>query len=72
MTWRSRPLLFLPIAFLLLLPPDGTWARGSGHEYGHHHDHHHPAKEAPAHGPPGEMPLEGGGLVRGEIDAPVH
>ena len=28
MTWRSRPLVFLPIAFLLLLPPDGGWAQG--------------------------------------------
>jgi hypothetical protein len=40
MTWRSRP-LFLPIAFLLLLPPDGAWARGRGHEHGH--GHHHPS-----------------------------
>jgi len=72
MTWRSRPLLFLPIAFLLLLPPDGAWARGSGHEYRHHHDHHHPAKEAPAaRGAWGDA-TEGGGLVKGGIDAPVH
>ena len=41
MTWRSRPLLFLPIAFLLLLSPDGAWARGRGHE--HDHGHHHPS-----------------------------
>lgn len=42
MTWRSRSLRVLPIAFPLLLPPDGTWARGRGHAHGHHHDHHHP------------------------------
>ncbi len=28
MIWRSRLLLFLPIAFLLLLPPDGGYAQG--------------------------------------------
>ena len=39
MTWRSRPLVFLPIAFLLLLRPDGAWARGRGY----HHDHHYPS-----------------------------
>jgi len=26
MTWRSRPLLLLPIGFLLFLPPNGGWA----------------------------------------------
>ncbi len=32
MNWRSRPLaLFLPIAFLLLLQPEGAWARGRAH-----------------------------------------
>ena len=41
MTWRSRSLLVLSIAFLLLLPPDGAWARGRGHERGHHHPSHH-------------------------------
>jgi len=109
MTWRSRPLVFLPIAFLLLLPPDGGWAQSRGHEHGHHHDRHHPSHHhvfgvghaygyAPCgSGPPvgcGQRPLpgspqssareapaaravrgdaaEGGGLIRGEIDAPVH
>src|SRR5260370_42666736 len=43
MTWRSRSLRVLPIAFPLLLPPDGTLARGRGHAHGHHHDHHHPS-----------------------------
>jgi hypothetical protein len=44
MTWRSRSLRVLPIAFpLLFLPDDGTWARGRGHARGHHHDHHHPS-----------------------------
>jgi len=41
MTWRS--LRVLPIAFPLLLPPDGTCARGRGHAHGHHHDRHHPS-----------------------------
>jgi hypothetical protein len=41
MTWRSRSLRVLPIAFPLLLPPDGAWARGRGHAHSHHHDHHH-------------------------------
>jgi len=44
MTWRSRSLRVLPIAFPLLLPPDGSWARGRGHARGHHHDHHHPSR----------------------------
>ena len=43
MTWRSQSLRALPIAFPLLLPPDGTWARSRGHAHGHHHDHHHPS-----------------------------
>jgi hypothetical protein len=43
MTWRSRLLRLLPIAFPLLLAPDATWARGRGHAHGHHHDHHHPS-----------------------------
>ena len=45
MAWRSRSLLVLPIA-LLLLPPDDAWARGSGHAHGHHDPHqpsHHHA-----------------------------
>src|SRR6266404_1126954 len=42
MTWRSWSLLVLPIELLLLLPPDGAWARGRGHAHGHH-DHHHPS-----------------------------
>ncbi len=41
MTWRSRSLLVLSIAFLLLLPPEGAWTRGRGHERGHHHPSHH-------------------------------
>ncbi len=40
MTWRSRSLLVLSIAFLLLLPPDGACARGRGHERGHYHSFH--------------------------------
>jgi len=43
MTWRSRSLRVVPIAFPLLLPPDGAWARGRGHAHGHYHDHHHPS-----------------------------
>jgi len=52
MTWRSRSLRVLPIAFLLLLPPDGAWARGRGYAHGHHHDHPPAARGPPAERPP--------------------
>lgn len=48
MIWRSRSLLVLPIAFLLLLPPDGVWAPGRGHAHGHHYGPHSPFLQANA------------------------
>lgn len=84
---RSRPLLILPITFLVLLPPDGVWAPGRGHAPGHHHGPQSPLLQANARPQlaavlrQGEPPAaraargdaaEGGEPMGGEIDAPVH